>query len=874
MQKLIWTNANGDSVDLTKSPYGITNWEGFSNTSLNIQSQQVPFQDGGVFLDALIEQRELAVTLAIYDGNNLETRYRLRRELIHALNPKLGEGYLIYTNDFTSKRIKCVPQIPLFETHNSNDSGTPKASLAWTACEPYWEDVEANSKTLSLDVIETVVNEGEVPTEMEVDFFVSQSTNPKIQNLTTGKKIQLDGTFDDNINININLGKKTVTTNKTVFDYSNISLPEKLFYSEAFQLYILIANTGNGVYTSKDGKRWKVIFYSQEESAHNVFCTNSSIIVYTNNMDLVTTDGENWVEKEESEITRGITKVCYSKTLNKYYGIGGKIIYESSNAINFQQVYSLTGNYQDLYAKDICCSNNLICVVGGIYNNLGEFSRRIATSSDGTTWNEIIVDEDCYSAVTYSKELNLFCAVGYYGIISTSSDGTTWNNTKIQNENNEDIEGYLYAESLSGARAIFICTNVYLYKSMNGINWEQVIVSGNVEEYGSLSIANYSLFVEIMTDDYRQNMLLKSTNGEDWNDFIDGHIMYNIAYSKKLGIYCGYRGDQYGGNAYIYYSYDCIHWNIGYAQEAWYGYNDICYSEKIGMFFIAIADTYIYSTDGIHWQSKYYTDSITQRIPANKMCVSEKLGIVIAYMTNSTSDYILISYDGLNWQEQGIEYNGEERLYPLEKICYLEKLSLFCGLFTEQYDGYGSAISLDGIHWTYQEIDSDSEHITELGFICKSENLGMFISVGYNISYSIDGLNWTKVMEITSIESAKLQSATYSEELGLFCAVGTEKILVSPDGINWKNKWEQGKGFYYDYVTYLEALDAFFISFFSIGNGVIITSNETTSNIISALSTDSDMSLELVVGQNELLLTQDSGGLSGRVTYRQKYIGV
>ena len=45
MQKLIWKNANGEELNLTSGNYGITNWEGFANTSLNIQSQQVPFQD-------------------------------------------------------------------------------------------------------------------------------------------------------------------------------------------------------------------------------------------------------------------------------------------------------------------------------------------------------------------------------------------------------------------------------------------------------------------------------------------------------------------------------------------------------------------------------------------------------------------------------------------------------------------------------------------------------------------------------------------------------------------------------------------------------------------------------------------------------------
>ena len=105
MQKLVWQNANGVELDLTSGNYGITEWEGFSNASLNVQTQTVPFQDGAVYLDALVEQRELSVTRAMQDNNNLELRYQQRREIISALNPKLGEGYLIYTNDFISKRI-------------------------------------------------------------------------------------------------------------------------------------------------------------------------------------------------------------------------------------------------------------------------------------------------------------------------------------------------------------------------------------------------------------------------------------------------------------------------------------------------------------------------------------------------------------------------------------------------------------------------------------------------------------------------------------------------------------------------------------------------------------------------------------------------
>jgi hypothetical protein len=45
-------------------------------------------------------------------------------------------------------------------------------------------------------------------------------------------------------------------------------------------------------------------------------------------------------------------------------------------------------------------------------------------------------------------------------------------------------------------------------------------------------------------------------------------------------------------------------------------------------------------------------------------------------------------------------------------------------------------------------------------------------------------------------------------------------------------------------------------------------------NIISTLSSDSDMTLVLEIGSNELLITKESGNLSGKVIYRQKYLGV
>ena len=204
MQKLVWQNANGEEIDLTKDPFGITKWEGFSNTGLNIQTQTVPFSDGAVFLDALLNQRELSVTLAINDENDLYKRYELKRKLIAGLNPKMGEGYLIYTNDYLSKRIKCVAQLPVFPTKNSDTKGTQKASLTWVACEPYWEDVEETELIIPSNTSKVLELNSDVETNVKC-IFSNGGQNAVLQ--INDKKVNF--TESNSCRLNTNLGKKT-----------------------------------------------------------------------------------------------------------------------------------------------------------------------------------------------------------------------------------------------------------------------------------------------------------------------------------------------------------------------------------------------------------------------------------------------------------------------------------------------------------------------------------------------------------------------------------------------------------------------------------------------------------------------------------------
>ena len=334
MQKLVWQNANGVELDLTSGNYGITEWEGFSNTSLNIQQQQVPFQDGGVFLDALIEQRELSVTLAMQDRNNLEERYRQRRELISALNPKLGEGYLIYTNDFISKRIKCVPQIPLFETHNSDTVGTPKASLSWTACEPYWEDLEETEVELSTETTTEINNAGDVDIGFEIAIIPKNNDSITVTSLTEEKQIVIEGTtaLISNIGISTKNGEKKVESITPLLETFSMQYDTR-HIAKGNGVWVISGQ--NGTYSSSDLENWsninninltKIIWNKVLGLFVGIYGTN----VYTS------PDAVQWATISISGLLSSASDICYNEITGRIYIAGSKVIV-SDNGTDFAE---------------------------------------------------------------------------------------------------------------------------------------------------------------------------------------------------------------------------------------------------------------------------------------------------------------------------------------------------------------------------------------------------------------------------------------------------------------------------------------------------------------------------------------------------------
>ena len=876
MQRLIWTNSKGDSINLTSGNFGITNWEGFANSPLNIQSQQVPFEDGSVFLDSLIENRELSVTLALNDDGDLEKRYRLRRELIKKLNPKLGEGYLIYTNDFISKRIKCIAQIPIPENHNSNDTGTPKFSLSWTACDPYWEDLEETSVVLTPGMRKSIVNNGDVPCGLEIDLFTNGMKNPEIKSFTENKKIKLTGSFSNNVKINTNTGKKSISTNDIIFHLQNLGYDysQITYFNHLNKYFALMGNLRSVIVTSSDGMTWesqkinvaisRIIPIDEKNillglSGSNIYSSSDGInwtlrishgaskISYFKNIDkiialsssgliLTSPDGINWTEQTVG--TESLKDICYASELNLFVVVGnGGTILTSPDAVT----WTLT-TISNTVTKIIYSSKENI-IVGITEGNM-------ISSSNGTNWT-VRTSSGYLKDICYSEKLNLFVAVGdyydgsdYYFISAISSNGINWN-IKSDNFETHYVSYYDNIVCIDDMNLFIVSDiNKNIITSLDGINW----TSEDINMVVNSIVYSSSLGQIVMVGTYGD--ILTSLDGRTWKGRVnydaDYQECYSVCYSKKLDtiLIGGHEGLILRSNN------KGITWDSSHAGGNLYQIKDICYSEKLNLF-VAVGlsspfiDNISISPDGVNWEviETTWTEIVSSII------YSEEKDLFVAVGNNT----ILTSSDGRIWTQR-----NNVGATNLMEVCYSKEKDLFviCG------DKF--LTSLDGINWTLLNETSGGD------CICYSEVLHEFVSVNFGQTFkSKNGVNWESFSNsLYRFDTAIKYNLVFSEDLGLFLMVNNQTIVTSKDGINWK---EMEVDFEVANLTYSKELGICAVGDYYV---VYISAFTETENLISNLTTDSDMTLSLQQGENELLLNRTSGDFVGKISFRQKYVGV
>jgi len=844
MQKLVWQNANGDEINLTSGNYGITEWEGFSNASLNIQNQQVPFQDGAVFLDALIEPRELSVTLKMQDNGNLEERYRMRRELIHILNPKLGEGYLIYTNDYISKRIKCIPQIPLFETHNSDTRGTPKASLAWTACEPYWEDLEETVVILNENEEVEITNQGDVPCAIKATLVPTSST-PIILNKRNEKKIALRGTYSENVYINTEQGKKQITKEGFGFQWvcgdilrDCIDNDENIFYLGDFIVQQNYLSQENSFYYSKNERA--ITNFEKVIRAFGKYFAIGRGGVYTSE------DCVNWelvLKQNDDTLITEFHSIVYSEKLNRCVVTGSDTIFEgteksyawySNDGINWTRVIVYDNSEVTLQKVGICYSEYLgkFVIIG--YDIYSPYPTYIFTSTDGITWTNVTSFNNRYNDVIWVDTIQMLIAVGSNGKIITSTNGTDWI------ERNTITQMSLNSISYNKAGVIIAGgNNGTIIKSTDGINWS-VVTSGTQKQITRIRfIDNINIYIAIGS-----GIILQSNTGTDWVIVKDG-VNTNIEKAININdsnivIGVGRANPQYQ----IIKTTNLNEWNIQFTTKK--SLTGICYSKNLRKC-LAVGNGIICSSsnNGDTWSevsgvTSEYLKSITY---------SEDKQIFVIVGDNGT---ILTSIDGINFASAT---SGTTK--TIQGVEYIKELGCFFACV------YSNIVlkSNDGIHWSSINLPKDRLY----NKICYNNITNTLLINGSDGEFAIskDGGNTWEVRKLLTV--TQVNDLVYDNEKGYYLVADRYVLHYSTDLINWQDVY---MGVQARSVFWLK----YYNKYFGIGwSGGCASSFDTETNIISDLTSQSDMTFNLGIGSNSLVQRNIK---QLKISYRQKYLGV
>lgn len=252
MEKLIFTNSRGESIELKNSaPFLIQNIEGLGSPAVTPITSKAVGQDGETYHESLLEPRDIRIEAVILAKNNMEL-FDLRRRLNRVFNPKLGEGTLTYINDFGEWNIKAASmQAPV---EGEKFSSSQRFLVNLRAHNPYWRSVREYKTEIAMwvgnlefpvdipeegmefgyrvsNLITNIYNAGDVSCGMRIEFKALASVvNPSLVDINTGKYIKVNQTLEKNdkliittdfANKRVELVRNNVTYN--VFNYIDLS---------------------------------------------------------------------------------------------------------------------------------------------------------------------------------------------------------------------------------------------------------------------------------------------------------------------------------------------------------------------------------------------------------------------------------------------------------------------------------------------------------------------------------------------------------------------------------------------------------------------------------------------------------------------------
>jgi hypothetical protein len=255
MQRIIFTNARGQSVELKNSaPFLLQSIDGLGDVDADIQTQKAPFQDGSTYIDSVLQERAISLEIVILADKS--TLLQQRQYLASVFNPKLGQGILRYENGEVVREIEAVPDgVPVFPSGRESRGPFFQKALVNLLCpNPFWKSTEITEEPTFESLFQfpfegvfeigiqrdkrIIVNDGDAPAPLYIEFY-GPAVNPIIINRTTGEFIKVNQTLGENeiMEIDTTPGKKSVYfvqpdgTKRNVFNWIDLE-------SNFFQLVV------------------------------------------------------------------------------------------------------------------------------------------------------------------------------------------------------------------------------------------------------------------------------------------------------------------------------------------------------------------------------------------------------------------------------------------------------------------------------------------------------------------------------------------------------------------------------------------------------------------------------------------------------------
>ena len=423
----------------------------------------------------------------------------------------------------------------------------------------------------------------------------------------------------------------------------------------------------------------------------------------------------------------------------------------------------------DLYG--ITYGNGLFVAVG----NKGT----ILTSSNSVNWTAE------YSELTtplYGVAFGngKFTAVGAGGTVITSPDGMIWGPGNSGTE--FDLYGVTFGKGIFVAVGSNHAINYTILSSFDGVTWSErkrgdygpgVYGSSPLSRLNAVAFGN-DIFVAAGDP---ASLIITSPDGEEWTEtpgtlYSAGDRVNGIAYGNGTFIAAGNIYANPGAAVLI--SSDGVMWNQQKTND--YGPNGITYGDGR---FVTVGGGY-YSQYSERYGTYYRTIGI---LPAGQIWSSERRDVpyvlnAVAYGSGTfvavgTSGMILTSSDGVDWLEQ-----TSIMTYELNAVARGNGTFVAVGGGKLPSGDYYSTIltSPDGTNWADKSSGNLWVKTAVFGndtFVLEGVN-----SDGCEIHSSTDGVNWAVRLHCGSIFGIEYGN-------GIFVALDSGGILISPDGVSW-----------------------------------------------------------------------------------------